>query len=105
MADLGQDVEPTPYPGWTMAGSAFDQSRDPNGPQDQESCPKAADRSPHGLVLVELDATIRRDDQPGGMVQWIHERFATEIDDPKLADLIAQVTETVRARHDEQVYL
>lgn len=105
MTDDDPRVLPTPYPGWTVSRQAFDQSRDPELFREDDLDLGSTAHSHRGLVLVTLDAVVDADGRVGGLVQWVHKRFATEIGDPELENLIVQVTEAVRERHDEPVYL
>ena len=100
MPDNGDALLPTPHEGWEVTANAFDQDRDPN----QADGPATYEEG-HGRLLVKLDVTVDKDGRVEGLVQFVHRDFATEIGDPELADLIADVTDTVYEIQKERTYL
>lgn len=92
---------PTPHEGWTIVTSAFDQRRDPNRSDDFQTVYQPG----HGPLLAELDVTVDGKGHQHGLIQFIHEAFATDITSPRLATLLTDVSETVREQQRERAYL
>lgn len=92
---------PTPYEGWTTVADAFDDRSDPNRTDDFETNYQPG----HGRLLAELDVTVDRDGNLGGLIQFVHKEFATDLTSPRLAALLADAFDVVREHQRERAYL